>query len=144
ALRETTKTPSAALLFLTRIPTLPANSALLRAFWWSLFEAFEGHTTLDLEVFMDALLGGTLVQTATLAQMLEVGSDGYGLGLIEYPREAQQSTFGHGGSIPGYLSLMAMTSDRTSGLIVLTNNDSLNTETVLQNLLAIEFTESSD
>ncbi|MFK8083649.1 MAG: YeeE/YedE family protein, partial [Granulosicoccus sp.] len=46
ALRETTKTPSAALLFLTRIPTLPANSALLRAFWWSLFEAFEGHTTL--------------------------------------------------------------------------------------------------
>lgn len=98
----------------------------------------------DLELFMDALFGGTLIQPATLDQMIQVGSDRYGLGLIEYSLDSQLTGFGHGGSIPGYLSVMLMTPDRNTSLILLTNNDSLNTNDVLQNVLEVDFSETTD
>ncbi|MEV0675298.1 serine hydrolase domain-containing protein [Actinosynnema sp. NPDC050436] len=65
-------------------------------------------TTADLDRFLDALLGGRLLEPASLAAMRttrETGSIfGYGLGLQRFDLPCGRSVWGHGGELIGYLT----------------------------------------
>ncbi|MFC7613385.1 serine hydrolase domain-containing protein [Actinokineospora soli] len=61
-------------------------------------------TTADLDRFYAALLDGDLLPPAQLAEMKKT-VDGYGLGIYEFPMPCGITAWGHGGGIPGYITL---------------------------------------
>jgi D-alanyl-D-alanine carboxypeptidase len=84
-------------------------------------------TNSDLNRFYTALLGGELLPPAQLAQMrttvsAEVIAPGmrYGLGLISRPLPCGGVYWGHGGTIPGYLTSGGATEDGRAVNIALT------------------------
>lgn len=91
----------------------------------------------DLETFLDALLDGTLVQPATLDQMRQFGPEGYGLGIFELNGDSGSVGIWHSGVIPGYNSIMAMTSDRETAVVVLSNNARMDVAAVADYLIEI-------
>ncbi|MFB6892707.1 serine hydrolase domain-containing protein [Kitasatospora sp. NPDC056327] len=75
-------------------------------------------TNTDLNRFFSALLGGELLRPAQLAQMrTTVPADPmgpgtrYGLGLVSRPLPCGGVSWGHGGSIPGYVTRGGVTED---------------------------------
>lgn len=80
----------------------------------------------DMAVFMESLVGGTLLDEKT--QKLQLDSvepinpeqpngAGYGLGIIQFG----PTLFGHDGQIPGYSSLMARDATQDTTIIIVTN-----------------------
>jgi len=92
-------------------------------------------TTDDLAAFLQALFGGALVSSESLAQMTNTGSDGYGLGIFTASVRVGGSGYGHNGGIPGYTSTMAI--DPASGdvLVVVTNSDALSADALALKIL---------
>jgi D-alanyl-D-alanine carboxypeptidase len=70
-------------------------------------------TTADLDRFTAALLSGRVVPPAQLAEMTRTTdvSPDYGLGVQRETASCGEQAWGHGGGIPGYLSLMLSTRD---------------------------------
>ncbi|MFF4156195.1 serine hydrolase domain-containing protein [Streptomyces sp. NPDC001678] len=72
-------------------------------------------TQQDLTTFYQALIGGKVVSSASLAEMQktrDLGQGvGYGLGLQSFALRCGGTTWGHGGDVPGYSSLTAVTAD---------------------------------
>ena len=78
----------------------------------------------DLSTFISALLDGRVVSEASLAQMLETGPEGYGLGIGTMPPGADPDAFyGHGGGINGFNSFMAADPQTGDVVIMLSNSD---------------------
>ncbi|GAA2827800.1 serine hydrolase domain-containing protein [Crossiella cryophila] len=70
-------------------------------------------TTADLDRFLRALLAGRLLapaQQAELTKLTAVSPD-YGLGIQPVPTSCGITVWGHGGGIPGYLSIMLGSAD---------------------------------
>lgn len=86
-------------------------------------------TPSDLNVFMQALLGGELVTAASLAEMRETAPAGdelnaqtaSGLGLQSHPLECGGLAWGHGGDIPGTQTRNAVGPDGTAVTIAVTS-----------------------
>lgn len=75
-------------------------------------------TTADLDRFVDALLDGRLLRPAQqreLTSTLPIAGD-YALGIEKTVLECGVAVWGHGGSIPGYSSLMVSTADTKTRL----------------------------
>lgn len=70
-------------------------------------------TTADTDRFVDALLGGELLEPALLAEMLRTSelSPDYGLGVERVDVPCGKVAHGHSGGIPGYSSLVISTDD---------------------------------
>ncbi|MGV8872656.1 MAG: serine hydrolase domain-containing protein [Rhodococcus sp. (in: high G+C Gram-positive bacteria)] len=85
-------------------------------------------TPSDLNRFMQALLGETLVDATSLAQIKDTVPAGdelwpdarYGLGLQSYPLSCGGTAWGHGGDIPGTQTRNAVGPDGTAVTIVVT------------------------
>jgi D-alanyl-D-alanine carboxypeptidase len=82
-------------------------------------------TTADVNRFFAALLGGRLLRPAQLAEMkdavtVEPGFR-YGLGLVERTWACGARTWGHGGGIPGYVTLAENSADGRTQLAVSLN-----------------------
>ncbi len=76
----------------------------------------------DLALFTDALFAGTLVSEDALAQMLDVGPEGYGLGIGTMPPGSEPGAFyGHNGSIHGYNAFLAADPDTGDTVVVLSS-----------------------
>ncbi|WP_367135587.1 serine hydrolase domain-containing protein [Saccharothrix sp. HUAS TT1] len=77
-------------------------------------------TTADLDRFADALLDGRLLRPAQRAELTSAlpTTNGYGLGVERTDLPCGGSVWGHGGSIPGYASLMLSTPDTKTRLVV--------------------------
>ncbi|SHF68636.1 serine hydrolase domain-containing protein [Streptoalloteichus hindustanus] len=79
-------------------------------------------TTRDLDRFVSALLGGTLLRPELLAVMREtrpIGDEmGYGLGLMTLDKgpACGGTMFGHDGGVPGYRSYLLSNADRSKRL----------------------------
>jgi len=95
-------------------------------------------TTDDLATFIKALVAGQLVSSDSFAQMSDTGESDYGLGLQLFELPSGQVFYGHGGSIPGYLSGMAIDPTDSTTLVILTNNDDLNVQTLTLRVMAAE------
>jgi D-alanyl-D-alanine carboxypeptidase len=81
-------------------------------------------STADLSTFMRALFDGQVVSEASLAQMLETGPEGYGLGIGTMPPGADPDAFyGHPGGINGFNSFMAADPKTGDIVIMLSNSD---------------------
>ncbi|MFE3942636.1 serine hydrolase domain-containing protein [Streptomyces sp. NPDC059118] len=84
-------------------------------------------TNTDLNKFYAALLGGRLLAPAQLAQMrttvpapyMGVGAR-YGLGLASWPLSCGGLYWGHGGTIPGYLTRGGVTEDGRAANVTVT------------------------
>ncbi|MFC6090285.1 serine hydrolase domain-containing protein [Saccharothrix lopnurensis] len=72
-------------------------------------------TTEDLGRFVDALLDGRLLRPAQQREMLTT-VQGYGLGIEATELPCGVTTWGHGGGIPGYSTLVASTPDTATRL----------------------------
>ena len=92
-------------------------------------------STADLATFLSALFDGRLISADALAQMTATEPDGYGLGLFAVSLNPGSPGYGHNGAIPGFSSTMAI--DPASGdiLVILTNNDTLNADTLAPQIL---------
>jgi D-alanyl-D-alanine carboxypeptidase len=82
-------------------------------------------TAREIEHFYAALLGGRLLQPAQQAELLRTvripgGADEYGLGLQKLYLRCGIA-WGHGGSVPGYLTLAAASVDGSREAVVLMN-----------------------
>lgn len=93
----------------------------------------------DLLVFLEGLFAGKFLSEDSLAAMMDMDDsggvgDGYGLGLMEVPLNG--AAFGHGGSIPGYNSLMALNPENNDAVIVLSNSDDINAAQVATQVLS--------
>jgi D-alanyl-D-alanine carboxypeptidase len=78
---------------------------------WSAGEIIS--TTADLDRFVDALLDGRLLKPKQLDEMTKTlpFTQGYGLGLEQQVLPCGAVVWGHGGSIPGYESIMLSSRD---------------------------------
>ncbi|MFD7657111.1 serine hydrolase domain-containing protein [Actinosynnema sp. NPDC059797] len=72
-------------------------------------------TTADLERFIDALLDGRLLRPAQQRELLTT-VEGYGLGIESTELPCGVTTWGHGGGIPGYSSVLMSTPDTRTRL----------------------------
>ncbi|MFD7645525.1 serine hydrolase domain-containing protein [Kitasatospora sp. NPDC059795] len=84
-------------------------------------------TTGDLNRFFAALIGGRLLPPAQLAQMrTTVPADHfgpgarYGLGLASHPLPCGGLSWGHGGSVPGYVTRGGVTEDGRAATVAVT------------------------
>ncbi|MGO1052673.1 serine hydrolase domain-containing protein [Crossiella sp. CA198] len=70
-------------------------------------------TTADLDRFLRALLAGRLLAPAQQAELTKVTavSPAYGLGFFPVPTSCGITVWGHGGGLPGYLSMMVGAAD---------------------------------
>jgi D-alanyl-D-alanine carboxypeptidase len=104
-------------------------------------------TTGELATFFDALFSGKLVSTAALAEMIEGGPHGYGLGLGILDHPSGTRFYGHDGGIPGYTSFAAFDPNTGNTVVVLTNNDQVVApelaETIIDNWFATPAEASS-
>ena len=83
----------------------------------------------DLAKFLTALYDGQLISEAALEQMLDVGPEGYGLGIGTMPPGSEPGGYyGHGGAIDGYLSFMAGDPETGDIVIVLSNDMTVDPE----------------
>ena len=75
----------------------------------------------DVSDWQDALLSGSVLQPASLAQMLDMDpKSGYGLGM-RYARLDGILGIGHGGSLRGFVALMYRLHRQDIDVVVLTN-----------------------
>jgi CubicO group peptidase (beta-lactamase class C family) len=80
----------------------PANGSVPTYFWGPVWtDSGIQCTATDAARFTDALFGGKLVSSESLAQMMKVGAVGYGLG-IALKADSTSSVYGHAGSRFGY------------------------------------------
>jgi D-alanyl-D-alanine carboxypeptidase len=84
-------------------------------------------TPTDVNRFFSAVLAGKLLQPAQLAQMRttiaapDLGAGvRYGLGLLSAPLSCGGLAWGHGGDIPGYSTINAVTDDGRAATIAVT------------------------
>ena len=82
-------------------------------------------TTGEIATFFSGLFGGELVSADSLAEMTDLGPEGYGLGIGGYIPSDGTQMYGHVGFIDGYTG--GMVHGPTSGdtLVVLTNNEQM-------------------
>ncbi|MCG6493824.1 serine hydrolase [Kitasatospora sp. A2-31] len=99
-------------------------------------------TTADLTRFISALLGGRLLGPAELAEMKRVSPESgqaYGLGLQRTPTACGEF-WGHGGGIPGYITLLYGAADGRRQFAGSVNaydlSDPAATDTAFENLVA--------
>jgi D-alanyl-D-alanine carboxypeptidase len=92
----------------------------------------------DLARFLEALSAGRLTSTASLEEMLDTDATGYGLGISAVSFSPTQPGYGHGGSIPGFSSTMAIDPATGDLLVILTNNDALIADQLAPQVLAME------
>lgn len=84
-------------------------------------------TPSDLATFLAGLFGGRLIPDELLAEMLDVGPEGYGLGIASVlPDLGSSSFYGHNGGILGYVSFMAGDPESGDVVVVLSNNATSN------------------
>ncbi|WP_158849824.1 serine hydrolase domain-containing protein [Saccharothrix deserti] len=76
-------------------------------------------TTADLDRFVDALLDGRLLRPAQQAELTSVlpNTRGYALGIEATELPCGVTVWGHGGSTPGYSSLVVSTADTKTRLV---------------------------
>jgi D-alanyl-D-alanine carboxypeptidase len=94
-------------------------------------------TPADLDRFLEALFGGKLVSAASLAEMKTI-RDGYGRGLMMMPLGTKQS-YGHGGSIDGFLSMASYFPDDKVAVAVCTNGQQYAFNDLMLGILSIYF-----
>jgi hypothetical protein len=86
-------------------------------------------TTADLATFLAALFEGELISDGLLAEMLDSGPEGYGLGIAStglwLGGVGSDSFYGHSGRITGYVSVMAGDPESGDMVILLSNNEAL-------------------
>jgi len=104
-------------------PTVPYESISSAA--WSAGSLVS--TTADLAVFLTALFEGELVSDELLAEMLDTGPEGYGLGIastdLMLGSVGSDAFYGHNGGIPGYISFMAGDPETGDIVVLLSNNE---------------------
>ena len=94
-------------------------------------------TPADLDRFLEALFGGRLVSAASLGEMKTI-RDGYGRGLMLLPFGSKQS-YGHGGSIDGFLSMASYFPDDKVAVAVCTNGQQYPLNDLMLGILSIYF-----
>jgi CubicO group peptidase (beta-lactamase class C family) len=94
-------------------------------------------TPTDLNRFLEALFGGKLVSSASLEQMKTI-RDGYGRGLMLLPF-ASKSSYGHGGSIDGFQSLMGYFPEDKLAVTMSTNARNYSLNEAMLGVLSIYF-----
>ena len=94
-------------------------------------------TPADLDRFMEALFGGKLVSVASLEQMKTI-RDGYGRGLMVMPFGSKRS-YGHGGAIDEFVSLMSYFPDDKLAVTLCTNGRKSNINDAMLGVLSIYF-----
>ena len=94
-------------------------------------------TPADLDRFMEALFGGKLVSAASLEQMKTI-RDGYGRGLMQMPFGSKLS-YGHGGAIDEFMSMMSYFPDDKLAITVCTNGRNYNLNDAMLGVLNIYF-----
>lgn len=77
-------------------------------------------TPSDLTQFIEGLFSGKLVQDSTLTQMLEMGEENYGLGILSAPF-GSKTFYGHTGGIDGYLSNLFYSPDDSIAIAITAN-----------------------
>ncbi len=82
-------------------------------------------TPTDLSMFLGALLGGELVSPESLDEMIAPQRGDYGLGIETLDIGGATTWLGHGGSIIGYHSIMAVDPETGDVLVIVTNNETL-------------------
>jgi D-alanyl-D-alanine carboxypeptidase len=104
-------------------PTVPYESISSAA--WSAGSLVS--TTADLAMFLTALFEGELVSDELLAEMLDTGPEGYGLGIastdLMLGSVGSDAFYGHNGGIPGYISFMAGDPETGDIVVLLSNNE---------------------
>ncbi|MER5555153.1 serine hydrolase domain-containing protein [Streptomyces sp. NPDC002793] len=65
----------------------------------------------DVTTFYTSLLGGELVSSASLAEMMDAADSGAGLGLSARQLSCGVTAWGHSGAMPGYFSYTLVTKD---------------------------------
>jgi D-alanyl-D-alanine carboxypeptidase len=104
---------------------------------WPALETSEGpagaivSTAPDLLVFGDALFRGSLLQPATLKEMVADGpfhprNSNYGLGLEVLRPDYRTTIWGHGGYLPGFRSVLWYVPSRDVVIVVLANDSLAN------------------
>jgi D-alanyl-D-alanine carboxypeptidase len=104
---------------------------------WPALETSEGaagdlvSTAGDLLRFTEALAGGRLVSRQQLSMMTRWGAygtrhSGYGLGVEVLRPDYRTTVWGHGGSVPGYRSVLWYVPSLQSSVVVLTNESRSN------------------
>ena len=90
----------------------------------------------DLAGFLTSLFDGDLVSEQALAEMIDTGTSGYGLGLFAARLGDNEPGYAHNGAIPGFSSTMGISPQSGDMIIVLTNNDLLTADQVAPQIFA--------
>jgi D-alanyl-D-alanine carboxypeptidase len=90
----------------------------------------------ELHTFLAALVAGDLISDGALTEMTAIDSDGVGLGLFAIVFASNRVGYGNTGEIYGYVSVMAIEHRTGDTLVILTNNDELDTFELANQILA--------
>jgi CubicO group peptidase (beta-lactamase class C family) len=94
-------------------------------------------TPADLVKFIEALFANKLVKEASLLKMKTL-TDGYGMGLFQFPFNGKKS-FGHNGGIDGFASMLAYFPDEKLSIAYCTNGQVYNMNNIVMGALSIYF-----
>lgn len=94
-------------------------------------------TPKDLNIFLNALFGGKLISPGSLGKMTAM-TEGYGLGLIQFPFY-EKNAYGHTGGIDGFSSITAWLPDDKVAISVTVNGAAMPTNDITLDVLSILF-----
>jgi D-alanyl-D-alanine carboxypeptidase len=94
-------------------------------------------TPSDLTKFIESLFSGLLLSASSLDQMTQL-TDGYGMGIFQYPFY-ERKAFGHTGGIDGFLSIVNYFPDDSLAMAYCTNGQVYPMNDILIGVLSIYF-----
>ncbi len=93
--------------------------------------------TTDLIRFIEALFGGQIISHESLEQMIEI-KDNFGRGIFKFPLN-EKSSYGHGGGIDGFVSMLSYFPEDKLAFVLATNGSNYDNNKVAIGALSIYF-----